>query len=71
MIRDAGRICQSTAVVGILFAALTTPIPTNAIQAPIDVVIATVGVAALATGQIPPIVVVIACSIAGQVLALG
>jgi len=56
-------------VVGILLAALITPVGTTAIRAPIDVVVAAAGALALATGRVPPIVVVAACAAFGEVAA--
>jgi len=66
-----GRALAGTnaVVVGILLAALYTPIWTSAIVGPIDVVIAAVALAALATGRVPPIVVVVGCALVGQLLA--
>jgi chromate transporter len=61
----------NAAVVGILLAALITPILTSAIGSPLDVAIATAGVALLAGGRVPPIVVVAASAVVGQVLVGG
>jgi chromate transporter len=55
-------------VVGILLAALVTPIWTSAVTAPLDVVVAAAGLAALMTGRVPPVAVVAACALAGQLL---
>ncbi len=55
-------------VVGILLAALVTPIGTSAVTAPLDVVVAAAGLAALMTGRVPPVAVVAACALAGQLL---
>ena len=58
----------NAAVVGILVAALYTPVWTSAITAPIDVGVAAAGLAMLMTGRIPPLVVVAFCAAAGQLL---
>ncbi len=69
--RVAGRALAGTnaAVVGILAAALYTPVWTSAIAAPIDVVLAGAGFAALLTRRVPPVVVVAALAIGAQVLS--
>jgi chromate transporter len=59
----------NAAVVGILLAALYTPVWTSAITAPIDVGIAALGLAMLLTGRVPPLVVVAFCAAAGQLVA--
>ena len=59
----------NAAVVGILLAALYTPVWTGAITAPIDVVVAASGFALLLTGRVPPIAVVALSAAAGQLLA--
>ncbi|MFI5225362.1 MAG: chromate efflux transporter [Candidatus Limnocylindrales bacterium] len=48
----------NAAVVGILLAALYTPVWTSGIEAPIDVAIAAGGLVLLLTGRVPPVVVV-------------
>ena len=58
----------NAAVVGLLLAALYTPIWTSAVGAPIDVAIAVAGLAALMTGRVPPIALVAACALAGQLI---
>jgi len=58
----------NAAVVGILLAALVTPVWTSAVQVPADVVVVAGGVALLLTGRVPPVVVVGACALAGQAL---
>jgi len=58
----------NAAVVGILFAALYTPVWTSAITAPVDVGIAAVALAMLLTGRVPPLVVVAFCAAAGQLV---
>jgi chromate transporter len=59
----------NAAVVGLLLAALYTPVWTGAVSAPIDVVVAAAGLALLLTGRVPPIVVVALSALAGQALA--
>jgi chromate transporter len=56
----------NAAVVGLLVAALYTPIWTSAVQAPLDVLVAAVGLLALASGRVPPIVIVAATALVGQ-----
>jgi chromate transporter len=58
----------NAAVVGILLAALYTPVWTSAITAPVDVAIAAVALAMLVAGRVPPLVVVAFCAAAGQLL---
>ena len=58
----------NAAVVGILLAALYTPIWTSAISAPVDLAIAAVALALLVVGRAPPIVVVLLAAAAGQVV---
>jgi chromate transporter len=53
-------------VVGILLAALITPVGTTAIRSPIDVAVAVAGALALAGGRVPPIAVVVACALIGE-----
>ncbi len=60
----------NAAVVGILLAALYTPVWTGAVAAPVDVVVAVAGLALLLTGRVPPIVVVALSALTGQLLAL-
>lgn len=57
-------------VVGILVAALYTPIWTSAITGVLDVVVAAVALLALMTGRVPPIFAVVACAIVGQLMTL-
>ena len=59
----------NAAVVGILAAALYTPIWTGAITAPIDAVVAGLGLGLLLTGRVPPIAVVAMCAVAGEAIA--
>jgi chromate transporter len=61
----------NAAVVGILAAALYTPVWTSAVSAPIDVVIAAAGWGLLLTGRVPPIVVVALSAFAGQLLSVA
>lgn len=58
----------NAAVVGILLAALYTPVWTSAITAPVDVGIAVVALGMLLTGRVPPLVVVAFCATAGQLV---
>lgn len=59
----------NAAVVGILLAALYTPVWTGAVTGPADVVVAAGALALLLTGRVPPVVVVGLCALAGQALA--
>jgi chromate transporter len=59
----------NAAVVGLLVAALYTPVWTGAIGTPIDVAVAAVGLALLVTRRAPPVAVVGLCALAGQALA--
>jgi len=61
----------NAAVVGILLAALYTPIWTGAIEGPADVVVAAAGLALLLTGRVPPIAVVVLSALAGEAMALA
>jgi len=58
----------NAAVVGILLAALYTPVWTSAIETGLDVAVAGTGLALLLTGRVPPVVVVALCALAGQAL---
>jgi chromate transporter len=58
----------NAAVVGLLVAALYTPVWTGAITAPVDVLVAAAGLALLLTGRVPPIIVVALSALAGQAL---
>ena len=58
----------NAAVVGLLLAALYTPIWTSAIVAPVDVLVAGLGLGLLLTGRVPSIVVVALSALAGQLL---
>jgi chromate transporter len=60
----------NAAVVGILLAALYTPVWTSAVGVPLDVVVAAAGLGLLATGRVPPVAVVGLCALAGQALAV-
>jgi chromate transporter len=53
----------NAAVVGLLAAALWTPVWTSAVGSPGDVAIVGAAFLALLTGRIPPIVVVVACAL--------
>ncbi len=56
----------NAAVVGILLAALYTPIWTSAIGAPIDVAVALAALGLLVLGKAPPVLVVALAAVAGQ-----
>jgi chromate transporter len=55
-------------VVGLLLAALITPVASSALHDPLDVVLAGAGLAALLTGRVPPIAVVASLAVVGQLL---
>jgi chromate transporter len=59
----------NAAVVGLLLAALYTPVWTGAVTAPVDVLVAAAALALLLTGRVPPIVVVALAAVAGQAIA--
>ena len=61
----------NAAVVGILLAALYSPIWTGAVTAPVDAAVAGIGLGLLLTGRVPPIAVVALSALAGQVIALA
>ena len=69
---DVRRALTGTnaAVVGILLAALVTPIWTSAITGPADIVVAAAALALLLTDRVPPVAVVGLCALAGQALAI-
>ncbi|MFI5261662.1 MAG: chromate efflux transporter [Candidatus Limnocylindrales bacterium] len=58
-------------VVGILGAALITPIGTAALHTPLEAGLAATGFLVLSTGRVPPIVLVAAAAAVGQALALA
>jgi chromate transporter len=58
----------NAAVLGLLGAALYTPIWTAGVDAPVDVAIAGLGFVGLLSGRVPPIAVVAFAAIAGQIL---
>jgi chromate transporter len=60
----------NAAVVGLLLAALYTPIWTSAITELVDVAVAAAAVALLFTGRVPPIVVVVAAAVVGQIVGV-
>ncbi|HET9456840.1 MAG TPA: chromate efflux transporter [Candidatus Limnocylindrales bacterium] len=64
-----GLTGANAAVVGLLAAALYSPIWTGAIGTWLDVAIAAAGLALLATNRVPPIAVVVGCAVAGQLVA--
>ena len=53
---------------GLLAAALYRPIWTGAVESGVDVVIAVAGLGLLVIGRVPPVVVVVAAAVAGQVM---
>ena len=57
----------NAAVVGLLAAALWTPVWTSAVTGPPDVLVVGLGLGALLTGRVPPVVVVAACALVGAV----
>jgi chromate transporter len=57
-------------VVGILGAALVTPVGTSAIHSPVELLFALAGFAALMTGRVPPIVVVAVSAVISQAAGL-
>jgi chromate transporter len=61
----------NASVVGILAAALVSPIGTSALHSPVEVVVAVAAVVALLTGRVPAIVVVALAALGGQVLSLS
>jgi chromate transporter len=61
----------NAAVVGLLGAALYSPIWTSAVQGPRDFAVALVGFVLLVAWKAPPVVVVAVSALAGAVLALG
>ena len=69
---DVRRALTGTnaAVVGILLAALVTPIWTSAITGPADIAVAAAALALLLTDRVPPVAVVGLCALAGQALAI-
>jgi len=67
----AAILAVNAAVVGILLAALIDPIGTSAIVAPGDVLVALSALALLTLLKTPPIVVVLLCALAGQLLTLA
>ena len=58
----------NAAVVGLLLAALITPVLTSAVQTASDVAVAAVAAAALIGFRAPPIVVVVGCAVAAEIL---
>jgi len=61
----------NAAVVGVLAAALYTPVWTSAVHRPIDFALALTGFVLLAAWRVPPLAVVILGGVAGTVMALG
>jgi chromate transporter len=60
----------NAAVVGILLAALVTPVWTSAVRGPLDVAIIAVGLGLLLSGRVSPIVVVVLSAVLAQVVAV-
>ena len=58
----------NAAVVGILLAALYTPLWTSAVRTPVDVLIAALALAMLTTRRVIPVAVVVLCAAAGQLV---
>ncbi|MET0772510.1 MAG: chromate efflux transporter [Candidatus Limnocylindrales bacterium] len=58
----------NAAVVGLLAAALWTPVWTSAVSRPGDVAVVGLGFALLLTGRVPPIAVVAMCAVLGELL---
>ena len=58
----------NAAVVGLLVAALYTPVWTSAINAPIDLALALVALLGLAIWRLPPWLVVVSCAAAGGLI---
>jgi chromate transporter len=61
----------NAAVVGILLAALYTPVWTSAVGGPLDAGVAAVGLGLLLTGRVSPIVVVALSAVAGQAMRMA
>lgn len=57
----------NAAVVGLLAAALWTPVWTSAVTGPLDALVVGLGLGALLTGRAPPVVVVAACAVIGGI----
>ncbi len=73
-LRASARVRQglagaNAAVVGLLAAALYTPVWTSAVSQPVDVPVASAGFLLLLSGRVPPIVVVALAALAGQAIA--
>ena len=58
----------NAAVVGLLLAALITPVWTSAVSGPLDVLIVAAGVAALIGLRAPPVAVVAGCALAAEIV---
>jgi chromate transporter len=74
-LRDSARFAAAlrgtnAAVVGILLAALVTPIATSALHEPVEAALAGAGLLALLTGRVPPIAIVAAFALIAQVAGL-
>ncbi len=64
-----GLAGANAAVVGLLAAALYSPVWTSAVSRPVDVLVAGAGLGLLLTRRVPPIVVVVLAALAGQAIA--
>ena len=67
----AGITGVNAAVVGVLAAALYDPVWVSAVHGPADIAIAATALLLLATGRVPPLVVVVLCAAASIVRALA
>ncbi|MNR40472.1 Chromate transporter [compost metagenome] len=67
---QAAMLGINAAVVGLLLAALYQPVWTSAILQPLDFGLALLALVALLFWKLPPWLVVIACSLGGQLLSL-
>jgi len=56
-------------VVGLLLAALVTPVWTSAIEGPVDIVLAAAVLGALASRRVPVVLVIAVAAVVGQVLS--
>jgi len=75
-VRRSGRaraavIGVEAAVVGILLAALITPVGTSALHGPVDVIVAAAAAVALASGRVGPLAVVVALGALGVLGVVG
>lgn len=66
---QAGLLGANAAVVGVLLAALYSPVITEGVRGPRDVALALIAFGLLQFWRVPPLSIVLACAAAGQVLA--